>query len=123
MTQAEIGKLFGVNPFTVCNWEKNNTVPLISHMPKLVEFLGYDPISSITNSVAEYLLFKRRVLGWSQKVAARNLGVDPCTWSSWECGGTIMTHGHRRLVASFLGISEEAIYETMKKQWNKRHGK
>ena len=47
----------------------------------------------------------------------------PCTWSSWECGVTIMTHTHRQLVALFLGVAEETINETMRKQWNERHGR
>jgi transcriptional regulator with XRE-family HTH domain len=61
------------------------------------------------------LLAKRRELGWTQKVAARNLGVDPCTWSSWEYGGTIMMRKHRRVVASFLGAAEEIVNEIMGK--------
>lgn len=123
MTQAEVGKQFDVTLFTVSNWENDYRVPLISHIPMLIKFLGYDPTCSIPSSIAAHLLNKRRELGWTQRVAARNLGVDPCTWSSWECGGTIMTHEHRRLVASFLGIAEEAINETMRKQWNERHGR
>ncbi len=123
MTQAEVSKQFSVSSLTVFNWEKGKTVPQIMHMPVLIKFLGYDPISTIPNTIAEQLLFKRREQGWTQKVAARNLGVDPCTWSSWECGGTIMLHKHRRLVASFLGMNEEIIVEKMRKQWNERHGK
>lgn len=56
-------------------------------------------------------------------MAAKNHGVDPCTWSCWECGGTIMTHRHRRLIASFLGINDEVIIKKMRKQWNERQGK
>lgn len=123
LTQVEVARQFNVSSFTVCNWEKGKIVPQIIHMPALVKFLGYDPTSAIPNTIAEQLLFKRREFGWTQKMAARNLDVDPCTWSSWECGGTIMTHKHRRLVASFLGIAEEIFIEKMRKQWNERHGK
>ncbi len=123
LTQAELAEQFSVTSFTVLNWEKGKTVPQIMHMPVLIKFLGYDPTSAVPNTMAEQLLFKRREQGWTQKMAARNLGVDPCTWSSWECGGTIMTHKHRRLVASFLGVAEDKINEKMKKQWNERHGK
>lgn len=108
---------------TILNWELNYRKPSINHIGKLIEFLGYDPESSNSNSIAELLLAKRRELGWTQKVAAQNLGIDPCAWSSWESGGTIMTHTHRRLVALFLGVAEETINETMRKQWNERHGR
>ncbi len=123
MTQAELGRQFSVSAITIFNWEKGKTVPQISQIPTLIKFLRYDPTCAIPNTIAEQLLFKRREQGWTQKVAAGNLGVDPCTWSSWECGGTIMSHKHRRLVASFLGMNEEIIIEKMRKQWNERHGK
>ncbi|GJL72576.1 MAG: hypothetical protein NMNS01_17750 [Nitrosomonas sp.] len=117
LTQAEVGKLFNVSPFTIFNWEKGHTEPKIFQIPILINFLGYDPTNHNPNSIAERLFIRRRELGWTQRMAARELGVDPCTWSSWECGGTIMTHKHRRLVASFLGIAEEIINENMKKRW------
>ena len=123
LKQAEVARLFNVSPFTVFNWEKGQTEPQIFQIPILIDFLGYDPINPISHSIAEHLQNKRRKLGWTQKIAARNIGVDPCTWSSWECGGTIMTHEHRRLIAPFLGIAEETINENMRKQWNERHGK
>ena len=123
LTQPETAKLLGVSTETVLNWELNYREPSINHIGKLIKFLGYDPVSLNPKSIGELLFAKRRELGWTQRVAAQNLGVDPCTWSSWECGGTIMKHEHRRLVASFLGIAEEAINKTMKTQWSVRHGK
>lgn len=123
LSQSQLAKLLGVSTETILNWELDYKKPSINHIGKLIQFLGYDPEPLKSNSIADLLLAKRRELGWTQKVAARNLGVDPCTWSSWECGGTIMTHNYRRLVASFLGINEEKVLEDMKKQWNVRHGK
>ncbi len=125
LTQAEVSKLFNVSANTIYNWEKGHSEPLIFHIPRLIEFLGYDPFnpSPTPPSIAEHLKQKRRKLGWTQKVAAKNLGVDPCTWSSWECGGTIMTHKHRKMIASFLGVDTKTLTEIMRKQWNERHGK
>ncbi len=123
MKQTEVAELFNVTRFTVGNWENGHSEPKIFQTPILIKFLGYDPVNHNPNSIAELLYIKRRELGWSQKIAARNLGVDPCTWSSWECGGTIMTHTHRQLAALFLGVAEETINETMRKQWNERHGR
>lgn len=123
LSQPQLAKLLGVAAETILNWELNYRKPSINHTGKLIQFLGYDPELLNPSSIAELLLAKRRELGWSQKVAAKNLGVDPCTWSSWECGGTIMKHDHRRLVASFLGINEDIIGKEMKRQWNEWHGK
>lgn len=123
LSQPQLAKILGIAPETVLNWELNYRKPGINHIGKLIQFLGYDPALPNPRSIAELLLAKRRELGWSQKVAARNLGVDPCTWSSWECGGTIMRHDHRQLVALFLGINEDIIDKKMKRQWNERYGK
>ena len=121
LSQPQLAKLLGVAPETILNWELNYRKPSINHIGKLIQFLGYDPALSNPSSIADLLLAKRRELGWTQKVAAQNLGIDPCTWSSWECGGTIMVREHRLLVASFLGMAEEIINKTMRKQWNERH--
>ena len=123
MSQPQLAKLLGVSTETILNWELDYKKPSINHIGKLIQFLGYDPVLPNPSSIAELLLAKRRELGWTQKVAAINLGIDPCTWSSWECGGTIMTREHRRLVALFLDIDEVMVSEYMKKQWNERHSK
>ncbi len=123
LSQPQLAKLLGVAAETVLNWELNYRKPSINHTGKLIQFLGYYPTLPNPSSIAELLLTKRGSLGWSQKVAAKNLGVDPCTWSSWECGGTIMMREHRRLVASLLGIDEEIVFKDIRRQWNERQWK
>ncbi|WP_292915194.1 helix-turn-helix transcriptional regulator [Nitrosomonas sp.] len=123
LSQPKLAKLLGVAAETILNWELNYKKPSINHIGKLIQFLGYDPALPNPSSIAELLLAKRRELGWSQKIAAQNLGVDPCTWSSWECGGTIMMQKHRQLVASFLGIDEEKVCGDMSRQWNESYWK
>ncbi len=123
MKQTEVAELFNVTHFTVGNWENGHSEPKFCQTPILIKFLGYDPVNLNPKSIAELLFAKRRELGWSQRVVARNLGVDPCTVKDWEGGGTIMKNDHRRLVASFLGMNEDIIDKTMRKQWNERHGK
>ncbi|MDO8334803.1 MAG: hypothetical protein Q7T35_09075, partial [Nitrosomonas sp.] len=123
MRQIEVAELFNVTHFTVGNWENGHSEPKFCHTPTLIKFLGYDPVNLNLKSIAELLFAKRRELGWSQRVAARNLGVNPCTWSSWECGGTIMMHKHRHLIAVFLGVIDETINKKMGMQWNKKCGK
>lgn len=115
MKQSEVVELFNVCSFTVGNWENGHSEPKFCHTPILIRFLGYDPVKLNPKSIAELLFAKRKELGWTQKIAARNLGVDPCTWSRWECGGMIMTHKHQRMVNSFLSITEEIIHEKMSK--------
>ena len=122
LTQPEVAGFLSVNSTTAFNWEHNITFPEIQYMPAIIQFLGYDAIPS-GNSVPERLAAKRRELGWTQLRAAKTLGIDPGTWSSWESGGTIMAVAHRRLVSSFLGISEAELHLTMRKRWNDAHGR
>ena len=105
LSQPQLAKILGVAPETVLNWELNYRKPGINHIGKLIQFLGYDPALPNPSSIAELLLAKRRELGWSQKAAAKKLGVDPCTWSNWERGGKIMMYKHRKLVGVFLKIT------------------
>ena len=79
MTQTHAAERLGVNPWTVLNWEKHHTGPPIESMPAIIRFLGYDPFPEPKN-ITEGLLAKRRVMGWSIREAARQLGVDEGTW-------------------------------------------
>jgi transcriptional regulator with XRE-family HTH domain len=115
MKQTEVAKLFNITHFTVGNWENGHAEPKFCQTPILIKFLGYDTVNNNPILIAEFLFAKRRELGWSQRMVAQNIGVDPCTWSSWECDGTVMIHKHWRLVASFLGIAEGKIVGNMKK--------
>jgi transcriptional regulator with XRE-family HTH domain len=121
MQQKEVAPLLEVTSETVCNWENNIRRPKIQHIPILIKFLGYDPEPPNPLTIAEHLAAKRRELGWSQRIAAKHLGVDPCTWSSWENGGTIMAIAHRRLVALFLGLPGADVSIEMKRKWNSTH--
>ena len=123
LTQKEAGKHLGVTSYTVTNWEHGLRRPAIQHFPAICQFLGYDPEPPIPDTLAERLVAKRREFGWTQRVAAQKLGVDPSTWSAWEHGGTIMSKAHRHLIAKFIGLSEGALYSMMRKRWNDSHGK
>ena len=117
LTQKEAGKHLGVTSFTVTNWECGLRKPAIQHLPAICQFLGYDPeLPPTPDTLAERLAAKRRQFGWSQRVAAQKLGVDPSTWSAWEQGGIIMSKAHRHVVAKFTGLSEAALYSMMRKQ-------
>jgi transcriptional regulator with XRE-family HTH domain len=122
LRQTDIAPLFGVDAFTILNWETGFTKPQIKDVPTLISFLGYDPEPPPLETIADHLYATRRRLGWSQKRTASYLGIDPCTLSSWELGGTIMKPEHRTLVAALTGLRVDHVYRCMKKQWNKAHG-
>lgn len=116
LTQKEAAKHLGVTSFTVTNWERGLRSPSIQYVPAIRQFLGYDPEPSIPRSLAERLAARRRQFGWSQRMAAHQLKVDPSTWSAWENGRLIMSRAHRQLVSKFIGISDEALYTMNRKR-------
>ncbi len=101
LTQNQTAKRLGINPWTVLNWEKGHTDPPIESMPVIIRFLDYDPFPE-PKSLPERLFAKRRVMGWSIKEAARQLGVDEGTWGAWERGTITPWPRYVRLVERFL---------------------
>lgn len=42
--QKDAAKQIGVDEATIFNWESNETTPTIRHIPRVIEFLGYNPL-------------------------------------------------------------------------------
>jgi len=102
ITQEEAAALLGVNAWTVHNWETGQRKPEIRFIPALVGFLGYDPEPVDEGTLAGRLVARRRLLGLSQREAARSLQIDPGTWAGWELGARIAREAHRKGVEGFL---------------------
>lgn len=84
LTQRELGNLFGVDGYTIMNWEKGRTKAVPARlMPILIAYLGYNPEPE-PETVGARLRWKRRSLGWSTAEAARRNSVDQSTWEAWE---------------------------------------
>jgi len=83
--QKDVAQLVGVCTDTVTNWEKNRSNPNLRVLPRVLEFLGYDPRET-GESVADQLIRLRRSRGLSQRELAQIVRVDPSTLSKWELG-------------------------------------
>lgn len=87
-----MAKKLGVNVQTVGNWEVGRDQPDFWYMPRVVEFLGYDPRPKAeTKSLRDELLAFRLKHGLTQRALAARLRVNTCTVSSWEGGKVIPT--------------------------------
>lgn len=87
LRQRDVAKKLSVNVQTVCNWEVGRDQPDFWYMPRVVEFLGYDPRPKAeTKSLREELLAYRLKHGLTQRALATCLRVNTCTVSSWEGG-------------------------------------
>jgi len=88
----------------------------------LIWFFGYDPFP-VGQTIPERLRRQRSLTGWGQRELAEHLGVDRCTVTGRELGGTILKRSHRSMVARFLGLAEADLISEMGDRWNKNHGK
>lgn len=88
MHQKDVGALVNATISTVTNWEKNRTNPRLYLMPKIISFLGYDPIVETTLTPGQQIKQYRQKHGLSIKKLAKTLGVDPTTQARWEKGET-----------------------------------
>ncbi len=46
ISQAELAQKIGIHAGTIANWEHSRLIPDICHLPRIIEFLGYDPFES-----------------------------------------------------------------------------
>jgi transcriptional regulator with XRE-family HTH domain len=122
MFQKDVARELGVDQWTLLNWEKGRTTPLVMAYPAIVAWLGYDPTPTPA-TIADRLKARRREMGWTIKETADRLGVDPTAVGNWEHGGTILCREHRKHIAAFIGVDEKAVHEEMRRAWNAAHGK
>jgi transcriptional regulator with XRE-family HTH domain len=86
LTQPEIGKIIGTSASIVSSWELNHRTPQIQYMPKIIRFLGYNPIKSVVGSLPERIRIYRISKGLSRKKFGELCGVDTSTIFHWEHG-------------------------------------
>ncbi len=82
--QMEVASILGVDECTITNWEKNRVAPRLSYIPKIIEFLGYEPEIFTRATPGEKLKRYRKLRGINQEQFARQLGIDPTTLSRME---------------------------------------
>ena len=83
--QADLATRLGVHMESLKNWERGATKPAIRYIPRIVEFLGYNPEPTPDKQAAR-LIHIRRQLGLTQEALAEALAIDPVTLYRWENG-------------------------------------
>jgi transcriptional regulator with XRE-family HTH domain len=86
LLQKDVGTLLEVDEETIWNWENNHCTPQIRFIPKVIDFLGYDPLVPLSETIGARLLKYRKRHGLSQKELAKLLVIDPTTLSRLERG-------------------------------------
>ena len=78
LLQRQVAQQLGVNGATITNWETNGAQPTLKYLPKIIAFLGYNPLPPPSpGSVGKRLVRCRTLLGLS--LFAGSLAVDQFT--------------------------------------------
>jgi len=88
LLQKDVARQLAVNVETLKNWERGVGKPMIRHWPKVIAFLGYDPIPE-PETLPERIAHSRRRLGMTQARLAHALEVDSVTIWRWERGDCV----------------------------------
>jgi transcriptional regulator with XRE-family HTH domain len=102
LLQREVGRQLGVEKDTVTNWETNRTSPSLSHIPKIIKFIGYIPWETSTENIK----MSRQLLGISQEFLAKQIGVDPGTLARWETAKGAPSKKQWAMIDQFLASLE-----------------
>jgi DNA-binding transcriptional regulator YiaG len=85
LRQKDVAMQIGVSQFTIINWESGETTPAVRFGPKVVAFLGYDPLPE-PKSFGQGVWKLRWRLGLTQRALAGHLGIDDASVRGWESG-------------------------------------
>lgn len=83
LLQREVAELLGIATCSVAKWESGVIFPLARYGPKLVRFIGYDPLDK-PRSFGEKIQQLRWRRGLKQRELARKLGVGVERLRKWE---------------------------------------
>jgi transcriptional regulator with XRE-family HTH domain len=101
LLQREVAARIGVDQTTIYNWEGNATTPILRYYKPIEQFLGYNPFPR-GRTLAERLVQHRKACGLSQRLFAKQLGIDSGTLGKWERGERHPTGRFLALIESFL---------------------
>lgn len=100
--QQELADRFGVHRVSIQNWERGISEPAIGFIPRIIEFLGYDPEPE-PFVVHKRLAYARRRLGMTQKELAKALRVSMTNIWQWERGDRLPKPDWLATFKSLLG--------------------
>jgi len=103
LRQIDLADKLEVNEMTICNWEMNLTTPRLYQMPKINEFLGYNPLISKVTTFGERIKQFRLIKGLSLRKLAMQLGIDSTTLARWERDESIPRVHLRKTLSAFFG--------------------
>jgi len=98
--QKDVATRLGVTTPTVWNWENRGSVDL-HFVPRVIEFLGYNPIPQPTDLI-EKLAWYKQVNGLTLEQHGVEMGRDPEQLADWLSGRHFPCRRNREEIELFL---------------------
>ena len=102
LLQREVADMIGVSEDCMTNWENGRSVPQIQYMPKLIQFLGYNPLEFEDDTLAGRIKNYRIGYGLSHKKLGQLVGVNASTICAWEHGTSPPTGANLKAMEKIL---------------------
>ena len=102
LRQKDVAGRPQISQSTYISWETDGVEPEIRYWPRIVAFLGYDPVPGEGETLANALRAKHRELGLPRKQAAALLKIDEGTLKRYEDGLWEPGERNRAIIRRFL---------------------
>ena len=108
LLQRTVAEDLCVHTESLKNWERGVGVPSVRQIPRIIEFLGYDPEPE-PETLVRRLAYVRRRLGMTQEDLAKAIDVDPGTILRWEKGEGVPSAKKLERLRELRPASEPAV--------------
>jgi DNA-binding transcriptional regulator YiaG len=101
LLQKEVAEQIRVDTASIGNWESNETQPMVHCIPRILAFLGHNPLPEADDLTGK-LKRLRGTLGLTQEKLAQRLGIDESTVAGWERGENTPVGSYLKLLEDFV---------------------
>lgn len=107
LQQKQAAEILETGAWNLRNWESGRHGIHISYYPRIIQFLGYNPIPPAATR-GQAVRRERLSRGWSRRQVGRQAGVDEATVRRIEDDRPGISRGHLARVLNALGVTRMA---------------
>jgi len=104
-----MARRIGVDPENIINWKLRGLQPRITFYPKIINFLGYNPVQVDLSTIAGQIKKYRIENGLSQSAFAELSGLDESSICLWEKSEKQPLQAKRKILEEILQSKEPSI--------------
>jgi len=106
MSLKQLSTQLGCDDVSLVNWEQNHFQPTLKFIPKIIEFLGFDPFPEAEGLIGRLQKFQKKN-GLRADEVSKQIGISACLIPAWERGRNKPSKKSLRKIEYFLTTVEE----------------